>query len=160
MGKSRSPQSLRQQAINYLARREHSQYELQRKLSSKGWDIDQINTVIAELTAEQLQSDDRFIAGFIRNRIEAGYGPRLIQQELSRRGIKDIPDSLARENDMEWMTVLRRSWQKKFAGQFANDLKGRAVQIRFLLNRGFAPEQVYKFCRGLYEKDEQPAITS
>jgi SOS response regulatory protein OraA/RecX len=47
------------------------------------------------------------------------------------------------------MKVLERVWQKKFNRQKPRDIKDRTRQIRFLIYRGFTPEQVHLFMGGL-----------
>ena len=73
--------------------------------------------MLEELSADKLQSDERFLNGYIRYRSEAGYGPRRIAAELAERGIREIPAELVNENSEEWMKVLERVWQKKFNRQ-------------------------------------------
>lgn len=119
--------------------------------------------MLEELSADKLQSDERFLRGYIRYRSEAGYGPRRIAAELAERGIREVSAEVVNENDEEWMKVLERVWQKKFNRQnpqntgvptegnsfSARDIKARAQQIRFLIYRGFTPEQVHIFMGGL-----------
>src|ERR1700730_9610989 len=109
----------------------------------------QIDSVLDELAADHLQDDTRFLETYIRYRREAGYGPRRILTELAERGVKEIPDELAKENSTEWLTALERVWQKKFGHQRPLDLKIKAKQTRFLIYRGFAPEQVHYYLRVL-----------
>ncbi len=128
---------------------------MQRKLTAKGWDIQQINLALDELASDNLQDDARYIATYIHSRSEAGYGPRRILAELANRGIKNVPAELADENSAEWLAVLTRVWRKKFKGQAPPDLKIKVKQIRFLIYRGFAPEQVNALCSGgVYEINE------
>lgn len=130
-----------------LARREHSRAELQRKLISKGWDSEQVRQVLDELAAENLQDDDRFMSAYIRYRSEAGYGPRRIMAELAERGIKEVTPDLTDANSPEWLAVLKRAWQKKFNNEFPKDFKTKAKQMRFLIYRGFTPDQADCFLK-------------
>jgi regulatory protein len=139
---------IRQQALKWLARREYSRGELFDKLHHKGWATEAINAVIDELAQERLQDDQRFLAAYIRYRREAGFGPRRIAAELAQRGISQTPVELAEENTESWLTVLDKVWRKKFGGQLPRDLKARVRQARFLIYRGFAPEQVHEFLKG------------
>ena len=141
--------AIRQQALRLLARREHSKHELRRKLAAKGWDTEQVSAVLEELSADKCQSDERFLNGYIRYRSGAGYGPRRIAAELAERGIREIPAEVINENSEEWMKVLERVWQKKFNRQNPRDIEERARQIRFLIYRGFTPEQAHEFMGGL-----------
>ena len=145
--KAKSIYGLRQQALKFLSRREYSRYELQRKLTAKGWSVAEVGIVLDELAAERLQDDSRFVGAYSRYRSEAGYGPRRILAELAERGIKEVPAELADENSACWLEALQRVWQKKFNGQAPRDLATKAKQARFLIYRGFTPEQVYQFFR-------------
>ena len=80
--------------MGLLARREHSARELSHKLKSRDYDEVSIQAVIESLIDEGLQSDDRFAEQFTRSRVEKGYGPIRIRQELRERGIADSPITL------------------------------------------------------------------
>jgi len=136
---------IHQQALRILALREHSRYELQNKLIKKGWNKSQIEPVLDELSQDGLQSDTRFIESYIRYRRQAGYGPRRIAMELAERGIKETPPDLENENQEEWLALLNQAWQKKFNNQKPKDIKAKAKQSRFLIYRGFSPQQVHLF---------------
>ena len=53
------PLYLRKIAMDCLARREHGEQELARKLSSRGFDADMVETAVADLKADGLLSDTR-----------------------------------------------------------------------------------------------------
>jgi regulatory protein len=140
----KSNEILRQQALKLLARREHSQKELQRKLIKRGAEAEQIELVLQQLVEEKLLSDDRFCEAYIYHRRKAGFGPLRIQAELSERGIHaKTEDQL--QNGESWEELLEKTWQKKFKGQYPCDLKNKAKQTRFLINRGFTIEQIQIF---------------
>ena len=136
---------LTRDALRLLSRREYSRAELKRKLLAKGGELEQIEAVLAQLTADHLQDDDRFVEEYVHSRREKGFGPRRIVAELAERGIETPPDHCTNEHSEEWLAVLTRTWQKKFSNQRPVDLLTKAKQTRFLLSRGFAPEQVYRF---------------
>ncbi len=77
--------------MDFLARREHSHYELQQKLAAKFPDADHsvLLSAIERLRQENLQSDERFTEAFIRYRKSRGFGMRHIQQDLKLRGVDD-----------------------------------------------------------------------
>lgn len=142
------PASVTHCALRLLSRREHSRVELKRKLLAKGGEIEQVEAVLRELTENHLQNDERFAAEYLHSRQAKGFGPRRIAAELAQRGIETPPESCANEHSDEWVAVLTRVWQKKFRGQRPVDLLSRAEQTRFLVSRGFAPEQVHQFLAG------------
>lgn len=130
--------SLRDRALGYLARREHSRAELARKLSAHG-EADEIAVVLEKLVAEGLLSDDRF-AESLRHTRQGRYGSLWLKQELRQKGVAEEHVArevgLARDADL---TQARLVWRKKFGAPPA-DAKERARQMRFLLGRGFPME--------------------
>ena len=67
---------LRRAAMDFLARREHSLYELKTKLIRKFPDLSPklVLAVLSRLTIEGLQSDERYTESRIRYRLERGFG--------------------------------------------------------------------------------------
>jgi regulatory protein len=126
-----------------LARREHSTSELTRKLRSKQFDRDDIQTALQILNNEGLLNDGRFTECYIHFRRQKGYGPLRIHSELIERGItEDMIEHHLNITDNAWFTVARRTWQKRFKGIIPRDLKTRIQQMRFLQYRGFTQEQI------------------
>lgn len=138
--------SLREQAMNYLARREHSRQELLGKLRQKGYEVEEILPVLERLAQDNLQSDDRFTQNFIRARQLAGYGPRRVADELRHRGIAEssFSDYLKR---VDWFSVLQEVWQRKYPGEIPKDAKSLGKQQRFLQARGFGIDDIIKLAR-------------
>ena len=134
-----------------LARREHSECELTRKLQHKKFDINDIRLVIAALTQEGLLSNKRFTENYIHYRRNKGYGPLRIRLELSERGIpEDLIEQHLEIADNAWLDHARTVFRKRFKNAFPTDLKTRAQQMRFLQHRGFTREHiesVWKSCQ-------------
>ncbi|VAW48835.1 Regulatory protein RecX, partial [hydrothermal vent metagenome] len=80
-------QNIRRVAIDLLSRREHSSFELARKLAIRSFDALEIDEVLVKLRDEGLQSDVRFTEAYVYFRIQKGYGPIRIQADLKQRGI-------------------------------------------------------------------------
>lgn len=79
-----------------------------------------------------------------------GYGPLCIQKELSDRGIADeIISEVVDEQAYEWIEVLVRVINKKFAGVLAHDFNERAKQFRFLQLKGFSLWHIKKSLKEL-----------
>ncbi len=134
---------IRRAAMDLLARREHSEKELHRKLSRKGFASDLISQAIQQLAKENLQSNRRFAENYIQSRREKGFGPLHIQQELLERGInKEEIAELLQTDDNAWLEALRKIYQKRFKHKMPVDYKERAHCMRFLLGRGFTSEQI------------------
>ena len=137
------PACIRKSAMDLLARREHSERELIRKLATRGFDKDLIETTIVGLVADNLLSNVRFAESFVYSRFQKGSGPQKIHAELRERGIDDglISDSIA-EYELQWQELVRQVREKKFGTGQPQDYKERARQMRFLQQRGFTPEQI------------------
>ncbi len=134
---------IRRAALNFLARREHSETELYRKLRKKKYSEDHIRVVLAALTKEKLLSNHRFIENYIHFRRGKGFGPLRIQAELIERGIDaELIDHHLKIADNAWFTDVRDAWRKRFKNQMPSDYKTRAQQMRFLYSRGFTGEQI------------------
>jgi regulatory protein len=134
---------IRRAAMNLLARREHSEIELNRKLRRKGFAEENIQQVIHQLTQENLLSNNRFIENYIHFRRSKGFGPLRIQAELIERGIHaELINHYLKITDNTWFAEVRSVWQKRFKNQLPQDFKTRAAHMRFLYSRGFTAEQI------------------
>jgi regulatory protein len=129
--------------MNLLARREHSDSELVRKLRVKEFAETDIRLALNQLAEEGLQSNSRFMENYIHYRSNKGYGPLRIRGELLERGIaEDLIEHHLNITDNAWLINVRKVWQKRFKSQLPHDFKARAQQMRFLHYRGFTHEQI------------------
>lgn len=136
--------SLREKAMDYLSRREHSRVELKRKLLQKNFLSSEIDAVLDKLSKDNLQSDDRFAQSYVRYRRQQGFGPLRIALELHERGISEnVIDEYVAANSADWKQQLIIVWKKRFSGT----QKNQQQQFRFLVQRGFAQEDIYKLFR-------------
>ena len=128
--------SLRERAMNFLAKREHSRQELRIKLSRYGVDEADIELTLSELSQDNLQSDERFVDDYIRSKQRSGYGAHYIRQQLNQRGIDAaLTERVLSEID-EWQDVLKAVWDKKY-GDKRLSMDETVKAQRFLLSRGF-----------------------
>ena len=99
-------------------------------------------TVLDKLAEDGLQSDQRYCESMIHNRVQQGYGPRRIEQELTQKGIDHamIAGGLGPMQGM-WLETLKSLCRRRFCDP-AGDSKVYQKRYRFLLNRGFLPEQI------------------
>lgn len=130
-------------AMNLLARREHSYYELISKLTQRFIDNncytqELIQQQLQRLCDDNLQSDERFVEVFINSKINSGKGPLAIRQQLQQKGIGSelIEQGLELLED-EWYELAAALYRRKFADTKAVDQKEKAKRIRFLQGRGF-----------------------
>ncbi|MBS3804348.1 MAG: regulatory protein RecX [Oleiphilaceae bacterium] len=129
-------------ALRLLARREHSRFELARKLRQRQLPNDIIDTVLDDYENEGWLSDERFAEVYGRQRREAGYGPVRIRNELQRRGVVFWPAELAEMTDNDWTFLAITARVKKFGLTALRDnWPEKARQARFLAQRGFSGEQ-------------------
>lgn len=130
-------------ALGLLAQREHTQFELCRKLKSRGYSVSAIQPVLEKLFQEGWQSDQRFLEAYILERASKGYGPLRIANELMQRGLLSnaIEEALA-SAPVDWTEHLKRAYSKKFQDASPADFKEKARQIRFLQYRGFDLSQI------------------
>jgi regulatory protein len=135
-------------AMNLLARREHSTQELRDKLLARGFEDDEITSVLQTLSREGLLSDERFTESFIHARVERGSGPVKIRAELRQRGVADeVITNWLDERDHAWLERAEAVRCKKFGSALPVDYKEKARQARFLQYRGFSPEQTRRVLR-------------
>ncbi|MGE4453721.1 MAG: regulatory protein RecX [Sphaerochaeta sp.] len=78
----------RQQALVYLARREHTAFELNSKLQRKGFSSHSIENTLALLEEENLLSELRYALQFIESRQRKNpEGRALMSHRLSQKGV-------------------------------------------------------------------------
>lgn len=144
----------RNTAIGLLARREHAQSEIKRKLKDRGYDNELTLEVIDDLTGQRLLSDERFAAMFIRSRAERGQGPVRLRAELRQLQIPvEQIDRLLVAAAIDWDESALSVRLRKFGKQPSNGMAERAKQVRFLQYRGFTASQIRVALNGECEDD-------
>ncbi|SEM84638.1 recombination regulator RecX [Nitrosomonas marina] len=144
---------LETRALRYLARREHSRYELEKKLSAHEQSAQVLSEVLDRLEQQGYLSTERFAEQTSRTR-RSRFGSQRIVHELKEKGVdathiaRLLPDLMATDLETAWQV-----WQKKF-GTPPRDIKERGRQMRFLTGRGFSPEIIRKVLLQA-EKDAQ-----
>lgn len=135
--------SLEIRALRFLAQREHSRRELERKLSSQANTrlSEEVINVLDKLERQGFLSEKRAAEQIARIR-RTRFGSQRIIHELKTKGIDDhlIGDILPVLKETELETALN-IWRKKFA-QPPTTREERAKQIRFMMNRGFSMETI------------------
>ena len=132
------PKEARKKAMDYLARREYGQRELEQKLIAAGFAAVIVTATVDKLTGEGLQDDRRFIENFVQSRINQGKGPIRIHQELGERGLNaGLIEDVFKDLGEDWYALARRVRDKKFGPGLPREFKEKARQMRFLQYRGF-----------------------
>ncbi|MEE4185269.1 MAG: regulatory protein RecX [Gammaproteobacteria bacterium] len=129
--------------MNWLARREHSRFELCEKLVAREVDAEVAAATVARLVADGLISDARFAESFIAAKMRRGQGPVRIRAELKRRGVSaDLIEQHLNDSELNWRQCAAEVRRKKFGAAVPADFPSRARQQRFLEYRGFTGEQI------------------
>lgn len=142
--------SLKGRALRYLAGREHSRAELERKLKPHEETPGQLAQVLDELQAKDFISEARVVESVI-NRRSGRFGASRIKYELLNKGLgaEAVADAVDRLKSSE-LERAREIWRKKFGGPAA-DAAGRAKQMRFLASRGFGGDVIRRVVSQLEE---------
>lgn len=133
--------SLKGRALRYLAAREHSRVELERKLAAHAESAEQLARVLDELQAKDFISEARVVESVI-NRRAGRFGAARIRHELQGKGL--APEAVAEAvSNLKASEVerAREVWRRKF-GEPAADAAARGKQMRFLAARGFGAEAI------------------
>lgn len=143
MTKEFAAKSLRQRALDYLAKREYSYTELGKKLKAYADENDDIPALLDDFKARGWLSDQRFTEQIIHAR-KAKFGTAKIAHELREKGISDhlITDAVEtlKATELENATEV---WRKKFKA-YPQTREEWAKQARFLQSRGFGFELIKK----------------
>ena len=142
--------SLKGRALRYLAAREHSRTELERKLKPHAESVEQLAHLLDDLTAKDFISEARVVESVI-NRRSAKFGAARVKHELLGKGL-DADLVLEAMEGLKATEVerAREIWRRKFDGA-ALDAAGRAKQMRFLAARGFSGDTIRKVVASLDE---------
>lgn len=137
-------QPIKNAAMQYLARREHSRQELFTKLSQKFNHPLLINDVLDEAIEKGYLSDLRYADLVVRSRVNAFYGEVKIRHELRLKGVsEDIVDDVINDQRVDWNAIAREARNKRFGGSLPpQDYQEQAKEMRFLQRRGFTLDQI------------------
>ena len=131
-----------QSAIGFLARREHSRFELINKLRRKPFakNVD-LASLCDHLESQNYLCDKRFSTMFVSSRVSKGQGDIKIRYELRQRRVEDsLIDFALLEAEVDWLKLAQKQREKRFSLELPKDFKEREKQYRFLLGRGFSGE--------------------
>jgi regulatory protein len=140
-------------ALRWLAGRDHSKYELGRKLSRRGAPPAVVDRVLRKCEDLGYLDDNRTAELLIGLLARKGYGFKRIRHELQLKGLggrSQILDAcFAKYDEHEIAARIFRKHAARFDRE--GDLKKRKEKIyRFLYGRGFSREVVLKTIRDLY----------
>ncbi|MFC4260174.1 regulatory protein RecX [Marinobacter lacisalsi] len=143
-GKKKDPnEQAPETALRLLARREHSRLELTMKLRQRRVDNDVIDEVLDSFEEKGWLDDGRFAEVFVRQRMDAGYGPLKILADLQQRGVMATPPELNAVPEERWTQMAIRLRERRFGlADLTGDWAEWQRQGGFLARRGFSGDQV------------------
>lgn len=145
--------SVKGRALRYLAQREHSRAELERKLARHVEDLPEANAqaqiaaALDDLAAKGLLSEARVAASVLLSQGRR-YGVRRLKQTMQTKGL--APELVAQTLQQARATELARAqevWRRRY-GSAPADAAERARQMRFLAGRGFEGDVIRRVVRG------------
>lgn len=135
-------------ALRLLSQREHSRFELEKKLRPHVASAEELTALLDELTAKDFISEERVVSSVVRRRSER-MGAARIRQELQAKGI--APDAVTEAvAGLQSSEIVRAQalWSRKFDDALPTDAKERGRQMRYLLTRGFSGDTVRRVLSG------------
>ena len=146
-------------AVQLLAQRDHSSYELTRKLTLffskkiKCAEADypeqltqlktQIEHVIKHCTQKHWMDDEQYTEKYIFMRANKGYGKYKISLELKQRGLSsDLNKKLLNIADINWSEIAYQQLLKKFKVIDSKNNQQKQKVVQFLTSRGFTQNDI------------------
>lgn len=148
-----SDSELRVAAINLLSRREHSRYELLKKLESRSQNEIQRHQLLDKLIQAGYQSDERFCESFLRSAINRGLGAIRISRELKDKGVEPYLIEQVMRSDTDWFQLAYESGLKKSQGLNLSEYKDKQKLFRYLAYRGFSMDEIQHALEQYLESD-------
>lgn len=144
--------SVKGRALRYLAQREHSRVELERKLAryvEDGPDASaeaQIAAALDDLAAKGLLSEARTAASVLSSQGQR-FGVRRLKQTLQSKGLAPelVSSTLAQARGTE-LERAQEVWRRRFGVPPANAAE-MGKQMRFLAGRGFEGDVIRRVLR-------------
>ncbi len=140
--------TLRARALRHLARREHTRYELAKKLAPYAGTPQEIEQVLDDFAQRGWLSEQRAAEQMV-HALQGRYGPARIRRDLEAKGMaaEVVEGAIAvlKEDESEAARVV---WKKKFRAPPCSAAEC-AKQMRFMLGRGFSREVVSRLLRGM-----------
>jgi len=127
--------SLRNKALDFLARREYSVKELRNKISKYSDNSEEVGDVISELIKNNLLSDERYAQAVIQQKYQSGYGPNHIEMYLREKGIEQELFNM-HSDEFDWVESCKDLAKKKLRSKLPEGKEKEKI-LRYLSYRGF-----------------------
>ena len=151
--KNTSSKSALNTALRILTRRDHSRYELVRKLKQRGFSKEDIDDAVSACENFDYINDERTAKIYIRQLKRKGYGKKRIQLELNKKSLKGariqhiLDESVSAIDEQEGAERILKKNMKRFERE-KDALKRRDKIYRFLHARGFSREVIANTIKG------------
>lgn len=130
-------------ALELLARRSHSRFELDRKLAGRGFSPEEVRGALDRAAQRGYLDDGRFARDFVRQKLGRGpLGSRRLLAELARRGVStehaaSALEELLPEDDRPGAREAADRWRRRRP-------RGEpAALARFLERQGFSRRAIF-----------------
>lgn len=136
---------LKHKAEAYCATAERCCSEVSNKLQQWDANADEIDSIIAHLTAQRYIDEARYCCAFAHDKIRyQGWGKVKIKAALSAKHIPTllITQALDAIDQTEYFTTLEQIIAKKKRAIKSTDPMAREKLIRFCLQRGFTYDEI------------------
>jgi len=139
-------------ALRILTVRDHSKYELNRKLKQRGFSPADIEKAVSECERLDYINDERTARVYIHQMIRKGQGLNRIRHAMNKKGLQGqrIENILCEiESDIDEAQGAQRILEKHIQRfERENDLKKRRDKMyRFLYARGFSQDTIRKLIK-------------
>lgn len=133
-----------EKAIRLLTIRDHSRFEIERKLKDKGYSSADIDSAVERLLKEGFLSDARFASSFIRSRLrKSAEGRSILFLRLKEKGVSS--DVANEALDEAWEEDAYKEPLKK-AYLYLESKKGKEYAILALRKKGFSSFEIKVSC--------------
>ena len=128
-------------AVSLLARRDHSESELKRKLREKGYSLGS-EKALEKLKNDGYVDDLRFARSYISELIRIKhYGKKRVEQELYKKGVsREIASEALSEAEFDGDT-LESLIRRKFITKITDE-KGRQKAVNALMRMGYSYSEI------------------
>ena len=137
--------------MRLLGRRDYSTAELTARLIDRGYDLTEVEALVATLRNERFLDDVRVAQAHVRTASAIkGRGRHRIRRELEARGIESavVDEATSRLSADDESESLQRLVERKTRGR-AMDVAARQRLFQQLLRRGFDAGAIRKAIQGL-----------
>jgi regulatory protein len=146
---------VKQSALNFLSRRQHSKNELRTKLKQKKFEHRFIEETLNDLEQSMYVNDSSFARIFTDEKIKAkNWGKNKIKSELIKRGVSSsvisdvIEEKFSGDFEIDAGLELARKKLKKLLNRKYDQKKIQTSIFSFLVSRGYE----YELCKQIFAK--------